>query len=318
MSMHFDALAARAVADGVISAEDILALRREGWANGGIEPDEAEAIFLANDAVWDVSPEWTDFFVEALCEYALSNGNPRGYVSQTMADTLVARISRDGQVDSMAELELIVRLLEKAVDVPTSLKDFALRQIESTVLTGRGPTRRGPLTDDGINAVEAGLLRRMIFASGGDRPAAVSRAEAAMLFRLKDATLGRSNAPEWKTLFVQGVANFLLASGHDQLSADRAAELERFMATKGSGQGGVMGILGKMARSDIGDSIATARQGQMGSPDHFGEMAQAARLDQAESDWLFDKLTRTPDSDEYEQALVAFIVEETGQPLAQG
>lgn len=315
MSMHFDALAARAVADGAISAEDILALRREGWSDGRIEPDEAEAIFLANDAIRETSPEWADFFVEALSEYALSNGSPRGYISQTMADTLVARISRDGQVDSMAELELIVRLLEKAVDVPTSLKDFALRQIESTVLTGSGPTRRGALTEDGINAVEAGLLRRMIFAAGGDRPAAVSRAEAAMLFRLKDATLDRANAPEWKTLFVQGVANFLFASAHEQMPADRAAELERFMAVKGSGQGGVTGILGKMAQSNIGESLATVRQGQMGSPDHFGEMVDAARLDQAESDWLFDKLTRTPDTDEYEKALVAFIVEETGKPI---
>ena len=315
MSMHFDALAARAVADGAISAEEILALRREGWSNGSIEPDEAEAIFLANDAIRDATPEWADFFVEALVDYALSNGSPRGYVSQTMADTLVARISRDGQVDSMAELELIVRLLEKAVDVPTSLKDFALRQIESTVLTGTGPTRRGALTDDGINAVEAGLLRRMIFAAGGDRPAAVSRAEAAMLFRLKDATLGRSNAPEWKSLFVQGVANFLLASAHDQISSDRAAQLEAFMATKGSGQGGVRGILGQAATGNIGESLATVRQGQMGSPDYVGEMEQAARLDQAEADWLLDKLTRTPDSDEYERALVAFIVEETGHSI---
>lgn len=313
MSMHFDALAARAVADGAISAEDILVLRREGWSNGTIEPDEAEAIFLANDAIRDATPEWADFFVEALVEYALSNGSPRGYVSQSMADTLVARISRDGQVDSMAELELIVRLLEKAVDVPTSLKDFALRQIESTVLTGSGPTRRGTLTDDGINAVEAGLLRRMIFAAGGDRPAAVSRAEAAMLFRIKDATLDRANAPEWKTLFVQGVANFLLASAHDQISADRAAALEAFMKAKGSG---VAGMFGKMARTNIGEALVALRQGQMGSPDHFGEMADAARMEPAESDWLLDKLMRTPDADEYEKALVAFIVEETGQTIA--
>jgi hypothetical protein len=316
MSMHFDALADRAVTDGVIAPEEILALRREGWSNGTIEADEAEALFLANDALRDPSPEWVDFFVEALTEYALASSSPRGYISQMMADTLVARISRDGQVDSMAELELIVRLLEKAVDVPTSLKDFALRQIESTVLTGSGPTRRGELTEDGINALEAGLLRRMIFAAGGDRPAAVSQAEAAMLFRLKDVTLGRANVAEWKNLFVQGVANFLLASAHDQLPADRAAELEHFMAVRGTGQGGVLGIIGKMARSDVGDSFSTARQGRMGSPDHFADMARSARLDSAEKDWLLDQLTRSPDSDDYEKALVAFIVEETGQSIS--
>jgi hypothetical protein len=49
----------------------------------------------------------------------------------------------------------------------------------------------------------------VIFASGGDRPAAVSQREAEMLFRLKDATLGADNAAEWQRLFVQGVGNYL-------------------------------------------------------------------------------------------------------------
>jgi hypothetical protein len=54
----------------------------------------------------------------------------------------------------------------------------------------------------------------------------------------------------------------------------------------------------------------------MGSPDHFGEMAKAARLDQAEADWLLDQLARKAETDDYEKALVAFIVEETGQSIS--
>jgi len=50
MSMEFGALAADAASDGRISAEEILELRRQGWADGKIGPDEAESLFAANDA----------------------------------------------------------------------------------------------------------------------------------------------------------------------------------------------------------------------------------------------------------------------------
>ena len=43
MSMHFRDLAEKAARDGAITAEEILILRRAGWANGTITPDEAEA-----------------------------------------------------------------------------------------------------------------------------------------------------------------------------------------------------------------------------------------------------------------------------------
>ena len=62
-----------------------------------------------------------------------------------------------------------------------------------------------------IDDAEVTLIRRLIFAPAGDGPAKVSAAEAEMLFRLKDATLGKDNSPEWKKLFVQGVANHLMA-----------------------------------------------------------------------------------------------------------
>jgi hypothetical protein len=49
MTYQFRALAEQAQADGRITAEEILALRRAGWADGRIEPAEAEAIFALND-----------------------------------------------------------------------------------------------------------------------------------------------------------------------------------------------------------------------------------------------------------------------------
>ncbi len=78
MSMHFRDIAVQAAADGAISSDEILALRRAGWADGRILPEEADAIFAINDKVSAPSGEWTDFFVEALSEFVVNGSEPKG------------------------------------------------------------------------------------------------------------------------------------------------------------------------------------------------------------------------------------------------
>jgi hypothetical protein len=314
MSMHFGDIAAQAAADGAISAEEIMALRGAGWADGQMEPEEAEALFVANDALTDPSAEWCDFFVEALSEFVVNTVEPHGYVDQDMGDELTQRIDADGKVGSLAELELLVRVLEKALNVPQSLKDYALKQIEQAVLHGEGPTRHGELDAAGINATECALLRRMIFASGGDRPASVSKAEAELLFRLKDATLYDTNAPAWQTLFVQGVANYLLGfGGHEALTLERAGELERFMAKEGQGVGGFLSRV-VSSKPDVAGAFASLLGGEPeGVLETVDDEAEAAAvLELSEADWLNDMLEADEELDELEKALIAFIDEETG------
>ena len=83
MTMHFRELAQQAAADGVITPEEILSLRRAGWGDGQIMPEEAEAIFIINDRIAVKTPEWSDFFVEALGEFIVNGTEPRGYVDDS-------------------------------------------------------------------------------------------------------------------------------------------------------------------------------------------------------------------------------------------
>src|SRR5690349_14402469 len=112
MTMQFADIARQAAADGAVSPEEVLALRRAGWADGALQPDEAEAVIALNEALAEASPEWCDFFVEAIGEFVVNGTEPKGYVSDDRAEWLIARLDRDGKLDSMAELELIVRVLE--------------------------------------------------------------------------------------------------------------------------------------------------------------------------------------------------------------
>ena len=97
-----------------ITDEEVLKLRRYVWADGSISPEEASQLFDLNDAAAP-SNDWSDFFVEAMCDDLIGRGQPRGYVTDADADWLMFHINRDGQVDSFAELELIVKLFERAL-----------------------------------------------------------------------------------------------------------------------------------------------------------------------------------------------------------
>jgi hypothetical protein len=306
MTMHFADIARQAAADRAITAEEILALRRAGWADGVMKPDEAEAAFALNDALVEPTPEWSDFFVEAIGEFVINGTSPKGYVSEDNAAWLIARIDRDGALQGMTELELLVRVLERSQNVPEQLKAYVLQQIEQAVLTGSGPTRRGELSPGHVNAAEALILRRVLFAPAGDGPAAVSCAEAELLFRLKDATLGAANALEWKQMFVQGVANYLqgVASRNAQISRERASELEAFVADDSSS---VTGFLGRMAKG-APNAFGVVFGRKQPERDRLAELRSAEDVTADERQWLDTHINADGQIDAYEQALVAFLV----------
>jgi hypothetical protein len=309
MSMHFSDIARQAAADGLITSDEIMALRRGGWGDGRISPEEADAIFAINDGLTDRTSDWCDFFVEAIGEYVLNASQPKGYVTEEQAAWLIARVWKDGRIDSLVELELLVRVLERAANTPDTLKAFVLQEIERAVLTGSGPTRDGgQLSAASVTEAECRVLRRVIFSVGGDRPGAVGRAEADMLFRIKDATLNAANAPEWQRLFVQGLGNYLMgyASPDAQLSRERASELDAFLSD---------------ARPSVGRFIARMAGGAPNGFDFlFGrkqagtsreeQAAEAELVDPDEKTWLDGHVDADGKIDSYERALLRFIAED--------
>ncbi|MCX7284347.1 MAG: hypothetical protein NTX28_09935 [Novosphingobium sp.] len=313
MTLHFRALAAQAAEDSAISAQEILALRRAAWPDGKIDPEEAEAIFILNDQIETPTREWSDFFIEALVEFTVNGTEPRGHVSEENARWLIERVSHDGKVESLTELELLVCVLEKALSAPDALRLFVLQQIEQEVLTGEGPTRCGGRLQAGaISAAECTLIRRTIFAAGGDRPAGVSQREAEMLFRLKDATLGADNAPAWERLFVQGVANYLQGwNGTASVTRERAGELEAFMNDRSSSMGR---FFGRMARTDASGFADALREVGFGRKqperDIAGEAARDHAVSDAEKLWLEARIDADGQIDPLEKALLRFLVQD--------
>ncbi|MES2302498.1 MAG: hypothetical protein V4521_10580 [Pseudomonadota bacterium] len=312
MTMQFRSLAEQAAADGEIDAAEILSLRRSAWPDGRISPDEAEAIFVVNDRIAAPTAEWSDFFTEALVEFIVNTAEPHGYVSDDNARWLIERVQHDGKVNSLTELELVVRVLEKALSAPESLRLFALDLLEQAVLTGEGPTRTGGNLDPGsVTSTECALIRRTIFAAGGDRPAAVSQREAEMLFRVKDATLCAPNAPEWERLFVQGVGNYLQGwQGAKCLTRERVGELEAFMDDRSRNLGR---FFKRMAMTNANGFMQAARDVSFGrrapSRDIAGEAARDHAVTDSENLWLDARIDADDKLDALEEALLRFLSE---------
>ncbi|MCP5395752.1 MAG: hypothetical protein H6918_03275 [Sphingomonadaceae bacterium] len=309
MSYQFADLARAVAADGQASSEEILALRRLGWGDGQISREEAEAIFAVNRQLSGRSEEWVDFFVEALGEFIVNGTEPRGYVDEEEAQWLIGAIDHDGRLESMAELELLVRVMERSTNVPDSLKHYALRQVEQAVLTGTGPTRcGGELSDTHISAAECKLVRRIIFASGGHGPAAVTRYDAEMLFRLKDETLSEANDAAWDQLFVDGVANYLkgFQLANAQISHERAKELEAFIADNRASVGRFFGQMARempQVRNHFGKVFGRNTGGTS-----FVEAEAAGNLvTDDENAWLEKMIDADGEVDDLERALLARI-----------
>lgn len=312
MTAPFLALAADLKARAALAPDDVLSLRQNAWPDGKIDPAEAEAIFDLNEALKSAESEWVDFFVAALSNYVVHQTAPAGYVDEAKAGWLMARIDRDGRVDSRAELELLVKILEVSTAVPESLQRYALAQIEAVVLTGAGPTRGGALDPGSVNATEAQLLRRILFAQAGDGPACTSRAEADMLFRIKDVSLGAANAPEWEKLFVQAVGNHLMAyNSYRPLARDEAARREAFVADN---QPSIGGFFRRMASAGL-SGFSSASASSAAQPDHDALQAEARAINPAEAAWLKERLAAQPGHDPLEVALLSFIADESGQTL---
>lgn len=313
MTTQFTDLAKAAAMDGTVSSEEVLALRRQGWGDGVIHRDEAEALFALNDALDDRSEEWCDFFVEAIGEFVLNGTAPRLQCSDDEADWLIARVDHDGKVESFVELEALVRIMERAENTPQKLKDYILRVVEDEVLTGIGPTRcGGELSATHISSAECRILRRAIFASGGHGPAAVSRFDAETLFRLKDKTIADQNAPEWDDLFLDGVANYLkgFALQNAQVSHARKRELESFIADN---QANVGRFFGRMVKEtpNVANSMGVVfgKKAQSGA-DYTGMEAAGALVTDNEQKWLDAMIDADGEVDELESRLLARIAAE--------
>lgn len=310
---------AASLAGRPIRADDVAALRRVFYADGVIDRAEAEAICRLEAAAPARCAQWAAFYVEALTEYILFREPPQGYVSPDNAAWLIAQLSADGRVRTETELELVVRVMEKATGVPESLSAFALRQVAGAVIDGDGPLARGGRLMPGvIGRDEVELLRRILYAFGHEGTVGISHEEAEVLFDLNDRTCEADNDPAWSDLFVKAIANFLMAAHGGYRLPTRAEALRREAWLDGS-EPGVAGVFGDMMASMLAGGLRGVWSAWSGEADAAAERSRVreaeARADEAvtstEVRWLAERIGRDGVIHENERALLKFLSEQS-------
>lgn len=315
------------LAQGAVRAEDVLKLRRDFYPDGRISPAEAEALFTINRACPEQDVEWSDFFCEVLTDFVVHQALPQGYVTAENADWLIDRISEDGIVQTMTELETLVRIIDAARWAPEKLVRFALEQVKHAVVEGTGPLRAGTHLEPGrISEGETALVRRILYAMGGQGNIGITRAEAEALFDINDATAGGSDDPAWSDLFVKAIANYLMStSGYSVPSREDALHQEQWLEEQGELSPG--SFLSNMASGGFSRifSVYKEQSWEEKALERIEQqriaMITSESVTEPEATWLVERLNRDGRLHDNEKALVAFLKEtspslhESLQPL---
>jgi len=280
-------------ADGFVSADEVLFLRRKVFENGIVEPAELNALFDLGDRAQDGDPEWFQFFAEAAADFYLREEEPQGYLTAEEFQSLRSRVLRNGHANAL-EIALMVKLMETADQTPPEMASFVGEQIKAMILDKPD----GPV----VSKQDAIMIRRYLFAAGGDGNVAVSRRETELLFDINDATENARNNPAWTELFVQGVVNHLMA--HLGYTAPSREEAFRRNAWAKDTSVNVGGFFKKMIAGGLSGFKPTESVIQAHHDKREADIAQAERLTKAEADWLASRIGKDGGFDVNERRLL--------------
>lgn len=300
-----------------LTAEDVLMLRRDVFADGVVNRAEAEALFAIDLSVQEKSAEWTEFFVEAVTDYLVLSEAPEGHISNDNANWLIRAISHDGVVDNVTEFEVLMRCMEKANSMPAALSGFALRQVQDVVVKGEGPLAGGRTAAKGVvTANDVKLLRRVLYSYSRDGGLGISRPEAEVLFDINDQTAEAQNDPAWTDLFSKAIAFSLMASvSHVANNRDEALRREQwlddtsvgvsdFMA--GTFSGGLKSYFNRMMSDTSVEAAYRARNEAFEAAN-----AESEVIDAVEAKWLVERIGRDGVLHANELALIEFLKKES-------
>lgn len=300
---------------GIIGEGDVLRLRSACYGNGGIDAAEADELLRLDASCRNDTRTWSDFLVEAVTDYIVDRAEPEGYITAANADWLLARGSDNGRVKSRVALELVVNVIDRARWSPESLVRFALAEVRDCVLTGRGVLRTGrDMAPAAITEADVELLRRILYAFGGDGNIAVTRAEAEVLFDIDAGLFGGPASPAFTDLFVKAIANVVMATSQYKVpSREEALRREAWLSESTAispldllaSVVALPGLLSGYTRQSAEEAALERLERQR------IELVVNERITEGEAQWLADRIGRDGVLSANEAALVSYLERES-------
>jgi hypothetical protein len=288
-------------ADGFVSADDVIFLRKNVFADGVVSRAELAALFALAEKAPQGDKEWADYFAEAAADFFLREEEPHGYLTESEFEHLEAWISRDGAKASGLELGLLVALMEKATATPDAMADFAADQFRRLIADRKGGPR--------ISGADADLLRRFLYASAGHGSIAITKDEAELLFDLHEMTASADNDALWPDLFIKAIAAHLMAHvGYRPLPREEALRLHDWVKDQTVNPAGFFGRMFSGGLAGIREAYGRkpSAAGRKNEDDAIAA-AIAEQVTAQEADWLAGRIGKNGKFDDVERALLHYM-----------
>jgi len=286
-------------ADGYVTADEVLFLRRSVFTDGVGTADELVSLFALSARAPEGDPEWLQFFSEAAADYYLYEEEPIGYLTGDEFVSLQKRLETHGGTNGPA-LTLLIKLMELAVETPEVMSLYVGERLKAPIVKQEdGPS---------IDKTDIMLIKRFLFAAGGDGNVAVTRAEAELLFDINDAVGKNGENAAWTEVFIQGIVNHLMAHlGYQPPSREEAFRRDAWMRDQSINIGG---FFKRMAASGFSAfRHATNKPSVYAEHNAQREIAaeEAADITGQEASWLAQRIGRDGAFDGNERDLIERI-----------
>jgi hypothetical protein len=184
-----------------IVPSDVLFLRKHLFPEGLTSADDAAALMAIHRSCDDRCPEWDRWFVESLTAFAVVHSWPQHSLDDINADWLIAMIADDGIVQTSAELQLLLHVIEVSRHVPQQLSALAIDQLRWAIESGQGAYAAGRTGKrHGIGPEDIAFLYRILKGSAHAGKLLLGSDEIASLMALGRAVAGGRNHPAWNEL----------------------------------------------------------------------------------------------------------------------
>jgi hypothetical protein len=303
---------------GSINDVDVLRLKAALHNDGQISADEAEALFTLNETCQLQDPAWAELYSEVLTDYIVNQVEPEGYLTAEEAKRFTDRIAPGGVVARKPEFDLIVNVLDKSRWSPVSLSRLALQQVKRAVIEGDGPLRAShPGLQGTIRECEVELVRRILYAFGGEGSVAITRPEAEVLFDINDNICDPQSSAAWTDLFVKAVTNVVMAASGQAVPTREEALRRDAWLMEAKGELSPLALLTAMVSSSI-DAVRATYQDQSAEERALVRLEQQRieiitneAITQAEAEWLCERIGRDGRLTPNEAALVGYLQKES-------
>lgn len=302
--------------NGFVSAADVVRLRQEVFRDGIVAKDEIGALLSLAERAPDGDQAWADFFGEAAGDFYLREEIPHDYITEREFLDLKASVTQFATTVTPLVLSMLIKLMDEATATPPAMTDFVCDQIKAQI----SERKEGPK----ITALDVGLIRKFLFAMGGDGNAAVTQKEATLLFDLNDMTLSTDNDAAWSELFVKAISNHLMAHiGYTPPSREAALEQWQWVNEQSVDVGGFFNKMvsgGLAAMRDLYTRDASGETQRSSGSTYDALLQNRARkaqeagvITETEADWLADRIGRDGIVDDNERALLAYMRQMEGE-----